>query len=253
MVLSTAPLGLLEAVASLDVPVTVAEELATREGWDIWEILVASPFARSAAGDAARHLLEASESWVSYDQRFLSLMMAMQNGRHEVIDVVATDTRTPGWMVKWMVDAGWTTRTQHMSLARCTRSEDALWYLGVAQRVYHHAGALARTRRDRTVAPATWAATELICDEMGALVQCLAERPRASGERAGRVTPWAEGTLNTGTRWVVAERALTVLGAGDSEESLAAWRRLFDLILAQVSTDLAALIDSAARVGARHE
>jgi hypothetical protein len=92
----------IEALQALDIPVVVARELARVHGDMIWRLIVGNPYAPAAAVVAAETLLKGGDGCDAH----ICVARAMSLNIPGVCRVAATEQRTPGWMIRWMLEQG---------------------------------------------------------------------------------------------------------------------------------------------------
>lgn len=119
---------LCHACGVLDVPVGVVE-LSRDASEMVWYYVVRNRQARLAGRRAAQYFLEESfETGIEWTMLMLGLKRDCPGVRGEVL----SSSRTPEWLVKWMVDEGFLTEEERRRIAAGTWSVPLQRYLVVS-------------------------------------------------------------------------------------------------------------------------
>jgi hypothetical protein len=234
--------GVERALVMLDVPVVVAKELALEYGEGVWWQLVRNSRAQQGAKEAVRQILEKSPDGLT---GLWMVVCGLLGDTPGVRGAVISGGDAPDCLLVWMVKNLTLSIEEQRELVTRARSKIMLAYLGHANEIDK-----AVQREARRISGA-W--SKKVFNHEAQLVMWNSEMNGVFSHRdwleSTKLMPVDEGEL--GGEWdleLVAERGRELLGLGEDEASVVAWRRFFDLVSADVSADVEQMIDAAYRV-----
>jgi hypothetical protein len=230
----------IRAVAILDVPVSVVEGLVARHGEELWKYVVRNVHASLSGVRAARVFFEGEGR---LEIEWIHLMQAVVQGAPGVRHYIAGESRSPDWLIKWIVDERLLSEEDQNILVRSDRGEGLRWYLAIVAPLSAAARAETKKRSDGILRLGNiegWRKVEETARRMGA---GLAERERIDPNSRRNWSAAARQEAEEAQGEVV-QYARAVLGDGQEGTSLVAWARFFDLVEAGGSSNLVDLVDA---------